>query len=273
MNDEIRISVALVTRERPDSLRRCLQSLRAQGEQPWEVVVSDDSAGEGREATRKVAEEFGCRWVAGPGRGLYANRNSAARQCGGTHVRTMDDDHTFPAGHFAQCLEAVRGDPRAVWSTGEIGYIDGRVFDRAETASQLHPSGAGGPVHDLDDNWAVADGSTIYPAEIFTRGLRMIEDFAYGSAYLEFGAYIYSHGYRGRCVRGALVEHHAAPETLTRDLAESRFFASLCFNLYFRRNPVLAAKYFMSHAARSPALLGKFPGLLGKARDRWSRAR
>jgi glycosyltransferase involved in cell wall biosynthesis len=269
VNDEIRISVALVTRDRPDSLRRCLQSLRAQGEQPWEVVVSDDSGEERREAMRKVAEEFGCRWVAGPRRGLYANRNSAARECAGTHIRTMDDDHPFPAGHFSQCLDAVKSDPGAVWTTGEIGFIDGKIYDKVETASQLHPSGAGGPVHDLDDNWAIADGSSIYPTEIFSRGLSMVEDFPYGAAYLEFGAYIYRHGYRSRCVRGAAVEHHAIRETLTRDLAESRFFASLCFNLYFRRSLARAAKYFISHGMRRPGILKEFPALLGKARDRW----
>ena len=261
--------MALVTRDRPDSLRRCLQSLRAQGEQPWEVVVSDDSGEAQAPATRKVAEEFRCRWVAGPRRGLYANRNSAARQCAGTHVRTADDDHTFPAGHFALCLEAVRSDPGAFWSTGETGFIDGKIYDTAENATQLHPSGAGGPVGDLDDNWAVADGSTIYPAEVFARGLMMVEDFAYGSSYLEFGAYIYWHGFRGRCVRGAMVEHHASAETLTRDLAESRFFASLCFNLYFRHSPALASKYFLSYGARYPALLKAFPRLLRKARRRW----
>ena len=273
VNDDVRISVALVTRNRPDSLRRCLESLRAQSAQPFEVVVCDDSDNGQRDATRAAAEEFRCRWVAGPRRGLYANRNFAARQCAGTHVRTMDDDHLFPAEHFAQCLEAVRSDTSAVWSTGEIGFIDGKVYDTAETATQLHPSGAGGPVHNPDDNWAVADGSTIYPAEIFRRGLAMVEDFPWGSAYLEFGAYAYRHGYRGRCIRGAMVEHHASPETLTRDLAESRLFASICFNFYFRRNPARAAKYLMSFAMRSPGVSGKFPRMLNMARRRWSAVR
>lgn len=271
MNDDIRLSVALVTRNRPDSLRRCLESLRAQEAQPFEIVVSDDSDDGFARTTREVTEHFGCRYLAGPKRGLYANRNLAALQCAGTHIRTMDDDHIFPAGHFAQCLAAVRGDPRAVWTTGEVSFISGKFYDKGETATQLHPAGVGSPVHDPDDNWAIADGSTIYPREIFDRGLRMVEEFGYGSSYLEFGAFIYKHGFRSRCVRGALVEHHVGADTLTRDEMHSRLFASLCFNLHFRRNLALAAKYLISYAVlRRPRLMACLPSMLQKINARWS---
>ena len=40
---ETRLSVALVTRNRPASLERTLKSLRAQSVQPWNVIISDDS--------------------------------------------------------------------------------------------------------------------------------------------------------------------------------------------------------------------------------------
>lgn len=96
MTQDIRISVALVTRNRPESLRRCLTSLRAQDVQPWEVVISDDS--DDHESALALAKEFGVRHVLGPKRGLYGNRNSSALACEGTHIRTMDDDHTFPPG-------------------------------------------------------------------------------------------------------------------------------------------------------------------------------
>lgn len=261
--------MALVTRNRPDSLRRCLESLRAQSAQPFEVIVSDDSDDAETAATQKVAAEFKCRRVAGPRRGLYANRNFAAAQCAGTHVRTMDDDHTFPAGHFALCLDEVRSDPRAVWTTGETGFIEGKFHDRLDTAAQLQPSGVGGPVDDPDDNWAIADGSTTYPAEIFKRGLWMVEDFNYGAGYLEFGAYLYRHGFRSRCARGALVEHHAEPATLSRDNAASRLFASLCYNVYFRPDARRAARHCISALLRTPSLAWKLPSLARKAKLRW----
>ena len=125
MKNEIRLSVALVTRNRPGSLRRCLESLRAQSVQPFEVVVSDDSSKEFADENRRIAAEFCCRHEEGPGRGLYANRNAAALRCAGTHMRTVDDDHTFPPDHFEQCRAAVEEDPCAVWTTGEWSFLDG----------------------------------------------------------------------------------------------------------------------------------------------------
>jgi glycosyltransferase involved in cell wall biosynthesis len=272
MSGDIRLSVALVTRNRPVSLQRCLESLRAQSSQTREVIVSDDSDDEFAAETRRIAGLFDARWIAGPRRGLYANRNFAALQCAGTHIRTMDDDHTFPAGHFALCLAAVLNDPHAVWTTGEVGFVNGKYFAKADTAGQLCPSGVAGPVADPDNNWAIADGSTIYPVEVFKQGLRMVEDFGYGSSYLEFGAFLYRHGFRSRCVSGALIVHHAAPVTLGRYNPESTLFASLCFNLHFRPGVLRAVRYSVPKLLRVPSLMGKVPSLVRKAKLRWETA-
>src|SRR6516225_7228710 len=111
----ISLSIALVTRNRPGSLERALLSLRDQDEQPFEVVVSDDSDHEFVSEIKMIAQKFDCRYVRGPHRGLYANRNFAALNCRGTHIRTMDDDHVLPKNHFAECLAAVRQEPDAIW--------------------------------------------------------------------------------------------------------------------------------------------------------------
>jgi glycosyltransferase involved in cell wall biosynthesis len=270
------LSVALVTRDRPESLARCLESLRGQSVQPGEVVVSDDSASAAA-ATREVAERFGCLYRKGPARGLYANRNAAALACSGTHIRTADDDHTFPEGHFARCLDALRSDPDAIWTTGEICFVEGRYFGRYERASQLHPAGVGAAVSDPGDNWAIADGSTHYPREVFASGHRMEEAFGYGAAYLEFGAFLYRRGFRSRCVEGALVEHHADNATLSRGAcrseSESRIWASICFNRFFRPGAARLARYLVANlwAGRNDrALAASIPRLWAMAGDRWS---
>jgi glycosyltransferase involved in cell wall biosynthesis len=273
---ETAISVALVTRNKPATLRTCLESLRAQSVQPAEVIVSDDSDEAFAAETRSVSEAFGCRYRTGPRRGLYANRNAAALACSGRHIRTMDDDHTFPEAHFERCAEAVASDPEAFWSTGEIALVDGRYFGASERAPQLHPAGVGGPVADPDNNWAISDGSTLYPRSVFERGCRMIDAFGYGASYLEFGAFLYRRGYRGRCVAGAPVEHHAELSTLsrgnTRSEIESRLFASLCFNRFFRPNALLLARHLVTHLLRNrleAALVRAVPRLWRLAENRW----
>ena len=272
MSAPIRLSIALLTRNRTASLCRCLASLRVQDAQPWEIVISDDSDPAPAEVNRAIAGEFGARHIPGPRRGLYANRNAAALACEGTHIRTMDDDHTFPPGHIARCLEAVSRAPDAVWACGEMSYVDGAYQTPPTDAAQLHPSGVGGPVSDPDDNWAIADGSTIYPREVFASGLRMLEDFGYGSSYLEFGAYLHRHGFHSRLLRGTWVEHHAEAATLMRTDIRSRLFASLCFNLHFRRHLGRAAKYVCSYAFwREPSLARELPAILRRVRARWEK--
>lgn len=274
---EIRISVALVTRNRPECLDRCLESLRAQNIQPFEVVVSDDSDLDRAQETETIAKRWDCRYISGPRRGLYANRNYAALACKGTHVRTMDDDHVFPEEHMKQCLNAVSSDPLSIWTTGEISFVDGNYYVKANNAGQLHPSGVGGPVADVNDNWAIADGSTIYPKDIFDKGYRMIEDYKYGSSYLEFGAYLYHHGFRCRCVPDAFVKHYADKSTINRNdsnFIESIFYSSLCFNLYFKTNYMLATKYIISYIWRlrfNRNVILFLPKILFKVERRWKR--
>ncbi|MBV8225161.1 MAG: glycosyltransferase [Verrucomicrobia bacterium] len=263
MPSTVLLSVALVTRNRPESLERILVSLRAQERQPWEVIVSDDSDEAYTQTVERIANRFECVYSRGPGRGLYANRNVAFLLCRGTHIRTMDDDHVLPAGHLSVCLAAVQSDPNAIWTTGEHGFVAGHSVGSAATAGQLGPAGVAEPVKNFNDNWAIADGSTIYPRAIFDRGFRMIEVFGFGSSYLEFGAYLYQHGWKSRCILGSIVEHHTP--ALSRPDPLSQRFASICYNRYFRPNRIR----LLRHLALDWKSWTKLPELFEIARCRW----
>ena len=122
-------------------------------------------------------------------------------------------------------------------------------------------------VADPDDNWAIADGATIYPREIFDGGGRFLEDYAYGSSYLEFGALLYYRGWRSRCVPGAFIEHHADAATLTRFEPRSCLFASLCYNLRFRPHAFRVVRYAAPYARH----FGALPAMLRKIATRWKK--
>jgi glycosyltransferase involved in cell wall biosynthesis len=206
---DVAISVAVVTRNRPASLERTLASLRAQEAQPFEVIVSDDSDGDNAAETAAVAARYGCTYARGPQRGLYANRNAGALRCGGTHVRTMDDDHEFPVGHWAACQRAVQADPTSIWIIGEIVPSE-NLMNPDECPGELHPRGFSVPPTDRDRTWAIADGASIYPASLFREDeLRFSESFRFGASYLEFGSRLYALGYRIRYLAGTHIVHHA----------------------------------------------------------------
>jgi glycosyltransferase involved in cell wall biosynthesis len=259
----VRLSVALVTCNRPNLLARGLASLRSQSIQPFEIIVSDDSGGEHAASVRRLAAEYGAIYCAGPCRGLYANRNFAARQCNGTHIRTMDDDHILPLDHLSRCIDAVKSDTGSIWTTGELSYLNGVAFHVTETANQLGPAGVGEEIEDRDNNWGIADGSTIYPRDVFDRGFRMVEDFGFGSSYLEFGAYLYKNGWKSRCIPMTAVDHYStafgSPDPL------SLRFATICFNGYFRPDAYRLVRYLAPHWQNWT----KLTKLCEMARRRW----
>jgi glycosyltransferase involved in cell wall biosynthesis len=235
---ETRLSVALVTRNRPWSLARTLVSLRKQSTQPWEVIISDDSDASQATEVQQIAAAYQCHYINGPRRGLYANRNHVAIACQGSHIRSMDDDHEFPEGHIAECLAAITRDADAVWIIGE--FLPDRISEPAvpECPGQLHPRGFSVGPPNPDRSWALADGATIYPRNIFDRGLRFAETFQFGAPYLEFGSRLHFLGYRIRLLRSTYVVHHY--EASKRSLADpevelaSEFFAMLCHSFIYQ---------------------------------------
>ncbi len=207
MNGKIEISIALVTRNRPDWLRRSLTSWRGQTLAPFEIVVSDDSDDLRQSENKDLAREFGARWVLGPGRGLYANRNSVARNCRGTHVFSADDDHEHAHDFFERCSAAVREDADAAWCMGEVSS-----FADIEAGwilpGELRLRGAPRPPADPASTWAWSDGASICPKKVFERGLYFYEGFRFGSSYLEFGCLLHAVGQRIRTLGDIGVVHH-----------------------------------------------------------------
>jgi glycosyltransferase involved in cell wall biosynthesis len=252
-----RISVALVTRNRPESLERTLGSLRAQDVQPFEVVLSDDSDPEQACRCQELAVRYECRYVAGPHRGLYANRNFSALACRGTHVRTMDDDHEFPDGHMQACVRAVEQRPDAVWIIGECPPGREGTAEPSRCPPQLHPRGYSLEPPPGARMWAIADGASIYPREIFERGLRFYERFPFGASYLEWGSRLHWLGYEILHLKDTFVIHHYDPDARsfsdTRTLWASPLFAGLCHSFIYQpslRNRLLTLGQFPVTVAR-----------------------
>ncbi len=267
----VRMSVALVTRNRPDSLERTLRSLRKQDTQPWEVVVSDDSDPQYAPTIRDLSRKYDCRYTQGPQRGLYANRNHAALACNGTHMRTMDDDHEFPPGHFAACRNALERDPTSVWT----------IAEKRPQTNTLHRPGQlnlrGYPVTPSDDqdSRAIADGSTIYPRRLFEDGIFFVEDFRMGPVYLEYGSRIHRLGARIRELRETHVFHHLEDREITdteRHLA-ARFFTmmthALVHNQSWRAVAMMAFKMAQQVVEKRSRALRAIRGACASLRSNW----
>jgi glycosyltransferase involved in cell wall biosynthesis len=84
------LGVCITTRHRPELLEECLAHIERSTVKPARVVVSDDSSRpESIEETARVVAKFArATYVAGPRKGVCANRNNALA------VLTRDDAAT-----------------------------------------------------------------------------------------------------------------------------------------------------------------------------------
>lgn len=245
-----RLSVALVTRNRPEILRRCLESWRAQTRQPDELVISDDSDPVHTEATRALAQEFGARHVQGPRRGLYANRNCAAAACTGTHVLTADDDHTHPRDYVESVMRQVESDPKRVWIFGEK-YPD-RPDEALLCPAELGDGGAGVAPADPDRCAAIADGSTVYPACVFAQGTVYDETYPFGHLWYLLGWQLRLAGWRISFSPSTHVWHHiestaerASHREFLRRQMEANLYVFLVYAVRLRPSPRRIARAFL----------------------------
>jgi glycosyltransferase involved in cell wall biosynthesis len=204
---EIKISIALVTRNRPDWLHKCLTSWRAQTPQPYEIIVSDDSDDSARPEVQQIAKQFGAQWVSGPRRGLYANRNNAFCACSGSHIMSADDDHTHPPGFIRTIVQAIQADSEALWTLSERNPMHPDTPHLIP--GELRSDGTVGPPKDWNDSAAIACGSTVYPRKIFDNGLRCDETYRFGGLWYLWGHQLRKRGFRIRYCADTFVWHHS----------------------------------------------------------------
>jgi glycosyltransferase involved in cell wall biosynthesis len=125
-----RISVAICTKDRAWSVRRCLESLHplqwAEGTDSqvdrkprFELLIVDNAPSDG--STKEVALDFpGVRYLTEPKAGLDFARNRAVRDANGDYLAFLDDDVQVDAGWFAGLERAIFENPDAGAFTGQV---------------------------------------------------------------------------------------------------------------------------------------------------------
>ncbi|MDP9262792.1 MAG: glycosyltransferase [Acidobacteriota bacterium] len=109
------IAVAICTKDRPQKLRRCLQSLAPLRSQLLQLIVVDNRSVTAE--TRAAAEEFGASYFREDRPGLFAARNCALRNCQADFLAFTDDDCEADPGWIAAILVGL-SDPETACVTG-----------------------------------------------------------------------------------------------------------------------------------------------------------
>jgi glycosyltransferase involved in cell wall biosynthesis len=113
------ITVAVCTKDRPDLLRTCLDSVLDGEAQPHEILVVDNAPSDRR--TQDLVRALGERYVCEPCAGLDFARNRALRSASGDVVAFIDDDDVVVDPDWLASIEAVwREEPDTGALTGQI---------------------------------------------------------------------------------------------------------------------------------------------------------
>jgi glycosyltransferase involved in cell wall biosynthesis len=121
----IPISVVVCTRNRVDSLRRCIQTLAASHtDREWELVIVDNGSDDGTNAfLASLPSDFGKAQVIiafEPKPGLAAARNRGLGQTRGDIVAFTDDD-CYASEDYIDAMISAFENP-------EVGFVGGRIL-------------------------------------------------------------------------------------------------------------------------------------------------
>lgn len=190
------ISLCICTRNRPEDLTRCLESVAQCDTQPFEIIVSDDSTDPA--PTQAVTRNYpNVTYQRGPCLGLGPNRNACIRSAQGTHLIFTDDDVCVPADFFAKAIALINQSPEAVITGYEMKH---RSWEgTAGTTKKVIPHNADfwGTMHIPIDNrpcCSVVMNSAIFPKSLFTQAL-FDECLRYGYEELDISRHAVSLGY------------------------------------------------------------------------------
>ena len=146
------VSTVVLTRDRPDSLRRCLSSLRANRYRPFEIVVVDN----GSEAARREAREWLAGWgaelpvkyVECPPDGFAALRQRSYESAAGEFVVSIDDDCEAATDMLERVVERFRAEPDVGMIGGQLENIGFEGAERFKGRGRLGINGRYEPVED-----------------------------------------------------------------------------------------------------------------------------
>lgn len=118
----VTLSVVICTKDRPEMLATCLESLQCQTRRPEEIVIVDASATPAWDAADRLAGNMpGCRVaLISSVPGLPRQRNLGTRATTGSVVVYLDDDVVLEAGYLAAVARTFDDDRRR-----QIGGVGG----------------------------------------------------------------------------------------------------------------------------------------------------
>jgi GT2 family glycosyltransferase len=267
MIGKVKVSVCICTRNRPDNLRKALNSLEKSTYPVHEIIVSDDSTNTDTEIF--IPSEYPrVKYSPGPRRGLGANRNNSLKSVTGSHVLFLDDDAVLDK-HFLETaladLKAYIGDRE---DELEKTIVTGPQMDHGRLMFPGDQDFLGFqkiPYKEGEALKTVVINSAIFPENVFQQVL-FDEKLVYGCDEVDFTTRAVKKGFRIKLCPKAINLH--LPSLENRDFYKPYHEASrlyVTFKRYFSTedNKLKALIYLFVASGHTLAHTLKIEGLRG----------
>jgi GT2 family glycosyltransferase len=266
------VSVCICTRNRPEELARCLQSLHASTHPVAQTIVSDDST-DSRTLEMVRASYPWVRFVEGPRKGLGANRNRALAEASGDYVLFIDDDACLGPTFLQQCLGLLAKQP----SGGRRVIVSGREDNRGTLVKAHNQSFLGFqnvPYGQGDRLVTIVINATLFPRSLF-REIRFDEQLVYGYDEVDVALKAVGRGYTILQCDEAINSHY--PSSVNRayyraHTEASRLYVTLKRYASYEKKPLKATAYALCGAAHCTAAAIRQRGPAGLL-DAWRTVR
>lgn len=273
MSGAPRFSVVVLTRNRPQSLARCLRSVIASREGDWELVIVDNGSEAARQETRRLVsalpEAEKIRLVDSPPIGFARLRRLGFERACGAIVVSLDDDCELAPDAMDRIGERFETDSRIGIVGGNLQNVGFGADERLKGRGRLAANASWEPVEDpaQAEIFGSANHSILHSAYDAIGGYDPFFSAGLEEADLALG--IRRRGYRIVYDPAVRVTHHHLPQRFRArwgNLHRMRLY------LYFKHLPPRGAGAWLAFAATELRLALRDAGRLALATPQRYRA-
>lgn len=237
------VGICICTKDRPESLRLCLQGIAAGSLLPDEVIVSDDS--KSPEDTVALCLEFAfVRYIVGPKTGLCANRNMVVAASRSTHLALIDDDAVLAKDFVRRALQHARTEEPKIIVTGSVLEFGTQLFSPGcpDIWGNFTQKTRNGQYETIQLN------CNLFPRSSFDCS-QFDELIQYGFEDMDLCSHLLAMGYQIKWDPELINFHYPPVQTTTitserfRQWERARYYTSLKRYILWKRRPLLGIFY------------------------------